>query len=92
MLALPVYKKLSCTRVRLPPDVNDTMAGAKWANHLVALQDNELILIYLSIISIYQSNQSIQYTLYHKTTRVSTFTLVHSPLLPQSCITIKCCI
>ena len=34
---------LSCTRVRLPPGVNDTMAGAKWANHLVAPQDNELI-------------------------------------------------
>ena len=36
---------LSCTRVRLPPEVNDTMAGAKWANHLVAPQDNGLILI-----------------------------------------------
>ena len=34
---------LSCTRVQLPPEVNDTMAGAKWANHLVAPQDNELI-------------------------------------------------
>ena len=33
---------LSCTRVRLPPEVNDTMAGAKWANNLVAPQDNAL--------------------------------------------------
>ena len=37
------------------------MAGAKWANHLVAPQDNELILINLYI---FQSNQSIQYTLH----------------------------
>ena len=35
---------LSCTRVRLPPEVNDTMTGAKWANHHVAPQDNEVIL------------------------------------------------
>ena len=38
-----VITSLSCTRVRLPPEVNDTKAGAKWANHLVAPQDNELI-------------------------------------------------
>ena len=38
-----IITSLSCTRVRLPPEVNDTKAGAKWANHLVAPQDNELI-------------------------------------------------
>ena len=56
---------LSCTRVRLPPEVNDTMAGAKWANHLVAPQDNELI----SNQTINRSIQSntIQYALHRHT-------------------------
>ena len=47
-----IITSLSCARVRLPPEVNDTMAGAKWANHLVAPQDNELI-----------SNQTINWSI-----------------------------
>ena len=38
------------------------IAGAQWANHLVATQDNVLILINLSIYQSNKLNRSIQYT------------------------------
>ena len=36
---------LSCTRVRLPPEVISTIAGAKWADYLVAPQDSECVVV-----------------------------------------------